>query len=306
MIIKRLINQSIQNQALNSDDVKKCMNACLKGGATPAQISSFFTSLLMKGFSQEEFDEIIKGINFPAQEFKNINIDFYIYSFLQDNFSLAVSLILAELDYFVYEKFKNLYLDNASILNTLKESENNQNEENLLTQYHIHLSLSEYNKTLKNILFLKSELEFDSLLSLLQLSINPVNSKHKIIIMDENDFLELKTIKSFLNLFKDNLFVIVSDNIINLIKIENYKLHKEKTLHFDNLENYNSCLFTQVIRDEFFFKSMISIINEIFDLLKINCEQLNKPNIDLKNELCEGIINKYLKYFEVIKRLDRD
>ena len=44
MIIKRLINQSIQNQALNSDDVKKCMNACLKGGATPAQISSFFTS----------------------------------------------------------------------------------------------------------------------------------------------------------------------------------------------------------------------------------------------------------------------
>ena len=55
MIIKRLINQSIQNQALNSDDVKKCMNACLKGGATPAQISSFFTSLLMRGFSQEDF-----------------------------------------------------------------------------------------------------------------------------------------------------------------------------------------------------------------------------------------------------------
>lgn len=51
---------------------------------------------------------------------------------------------------------------------------------------------------------------------------------------------------------------------------------------------------------------MISIINEIFDLLKINCEQLNKPNIDLKNKFCEGIINKYLKYFEVIKRLDRD
>ena len=152
MIIKRLINQSIQNQALNSDDVKKCMNACLKGGATPAQISSFFTSFLMRGFSQEEFDVIIKGINLPVQEFKNINIDFYIYSFLQDNFSLAISLILAELDYFIYGKFKNLYLDNASILNTLKESENNQNDENLLIQHHIHLSLSEYNKILKNIL----------------------------------------------------------------------------------------------------------------------------------------------------------
>ncbi|WP_236870489.1 hypothetical protein [Candidatus Bandiella numerosa] len=202
MIIKRLINQSIQNQTLNSDDVKKCMNACLKGGATPAQISSFFTSLLMRDFTQEEFDGIIKGINFPIQEFKNINIDFYIYSFLQDNFSLAISLILAELDYFIYGKFKNLYLDNASILNTLKESENNKNEENLLIQHNIHLSLSEYNKTLKNILFLKSELGFDSLLRLLQLSINPVNSKYKIIIIDEEDFLKLKTIKSFLNLFK--------------------------------------------------------------------------------------------------------
>ncbi|WP_236869784.1 hypothetical protein, partial [Candidatus Bandiella numerosa] len=106
--------------------------------------------------------------------------------------------------------------------------------------------------------------------------------------------------------FKDNLFIIVSENIINLIKIENYKLHKEKTLHFNNLENYDSCQFTQVIRNKNFFKSLISIINEIFDLLKIDCEKLKKPKIDLKNELCEGIINKYLNYFEIIKTLEKD
>ena len=151
MIIKRLINQSIQNQALSNEDAKICMNTCLKGGATPAQISSFFTSLLMRNFTHEEFDGIIKGINFPIQKFQNIDIDFYIYSYLQDNFSLAISLILSELNYFIYGKFKNLYLDNSNITDVLKESKSNQNEENLLNQHNIHLSLSDYNKNLKNI-----------------------------------------------------------------------------------------------------------------------------------------------------------
>ena len=304
MIIKRLINQSIQNQALSNEDAKICMNTCLKGGATPAQISSFFTSLLMRNFTHEEFDGIIKGINFPIQKFQNINIDFYIYSFIQDNFSLAISLILSELDYFIYGKFKNLYLDNSNITDALKESKSNQNEENLLNQHNIHLSLSNYNKTLKNILYLSSELGFDALLNLLQISINPVNSKHKIIIMDKEDFLELKTITSFLNLFKDSLFLITSENTIELIKMENYKLDKEKVLHFDNLESYDLCQFTQAIRDEKYLKSFSNIIHEIFDLLKIDCKKLEKTEINSKNKLCENIINKYLKAFEIIKPAD--
>ena len=304
MIIKRLINQSIQNQALSNEDAKICMNTCLKGGATPAQISSFFTSMLMRNFTHEEFNGIIKGINFPIQRFQNINIDFYIYSFLQDNFSLAISLILSELNYFIYGKFKNLYLDNSNIIDALKESKNNQNEESLSNKYNIHLSLLDYNKTLKNILFLSSELEFDALLNLLQISINPVHSKHKIIIMDKEDFLELKTITSFLNLFKDSLFLIIYENTIELIKMENYKLYKEKILHFDNLENYDSCQFTQAIRDDKFLKYLNNIIHEIFDLLQINCKKLEKTEINSKNEFCENIINKYLKSFEIIKPTD--
>ncbi len=306
MIIKRLINQSIQGQALSNENAKICMNTCLKGGATPAQISSFFTSMLMRNFTHEEFDGITKGINFPIQKFKTIDIDFYIYSFVQDNFSLAISLILSELDYFIYGKFKNLYLDNLNIIDALKESNNIQNEESLLKQHNIHLSLSDYNKTLKNILFLGSELGFDALLNLLQISINPVHSKYKIIIMDKEDFLELKTITSFLNLFKDILFLIISEDTIELMKIENYKLNKEKSFHFDNLENYNSYQFTQAIRDEKFLKSLNNIIHEILNLLKIDCKQLRKTDINSKNKLCDSIINKYLKSFETIKPADNN
>lgn len=306
MIIKRLINQSIQNQALSNEDAKICMNTCLKGGATPAQISSFFTSLLMRDFTHEEFDAIIKGINFPIQKFQNIDIDFYIYSFVQDNFSLAISLILSELDYFIYGKFKNLYLDNSNIIDALKESKDNQNAESLLNQHHIHLSLSDYNKTLKNILFLSSELGFDALLNLLQISINPVHSKYKIIIMDKKDFLKLKTITSFLNLFKDSLFLITSENTIELIKMKNYKLDKEKILYFDNLEIYDSCQFTQAIRDEKYLKAFSNIIHEIFNLLKIDCKKLEKTEINSKNKFCKNIINKYLKAFEIIKPADNN
>jgi hypothetical protein len=280
------------------------MNTCLKGGATPAQISSFFTSLLMRNFTHEEFDGIIKGINFPIQKFQNIDIDFYIYSYLQENFSLAISLILSELNYFIYGKFKNLYLDNSNITDALKESKSNQNEENLLNQHNIHLSLSDYNKTLKNILFLSSELGFDALLNLLQISINPVHSKHKIIIMDQEGFLKLKTIASFLNLFKDSIFVITSENTIELIKMTNYKLDIKKVLHFDNLESYDSCQFTQAIRDEKYLKFLSNIIHEIFDLLKIDCKNPEKTELSSRNKFCKNIINKYLKIFEIMNPAD--
>ena len=94
-------------------------------------------------------------------------------------------------------------------------------------------------KILKNILFLRSELEFDSLLSLLQLSINPVNSKYKIIIMDEDDFLELKTIKSFLGSDLDK------NKIVDILIIEGKKTLGDQvlidTLSFSNFiytDNY--------------------------------------------------------------------
>ena len=41
MIIKDLIQQLMQSKELCYKDVKKCSNSFLKGGATPAQISSF-------------------------------------------------------------------------------------------------------------------------------------------------------------------------------------------------------------------------------------------------------------------------
>ena len=52
--------------------------------------------------------------------------------------------------------------DNSNITDALKESKDNQNAESLLNQHNIHLSLSDYNKTLKNILYLNlsSELFF--------------------------------------------------------------------------------------------------------------------------------------------------
>ena len=102
------------------------------------------------------------------------------------------------------------------------------------------------------------------------------------------------------------MFLITSENTIELIKMKNYKLDKEKILYFDNLEIYDSCQFTQAIRDEKYLKAFSKIIHEIFDLLKIDCKKLEKTEINSKNKFCKNIINKYLKAFEIIKPTDNN
>ncbi len=76
MIIKHIIDQLIQKKSITCIKVEQVMQSALNGGATPAQISAFFTGILMKGITYTEFEGMLKGIKHKEVHDYKQNIDF--------------------------------------------------------------------------------------------------------------------------------------------------------------------------------------------------------------------------------------
>lgn len=293
MIIKDLIQQLMQSKGLCYADVKKCSNSFLKGGATPAQISSFFTAIINKKITKEEFQGLIDGINLKVKITNETKYDFYIYSFIQDNLSIALCFILSEFENLICAKFKNLYLENIDVFNSNKDV----NEQKLSEKQRLLLSLSDYNKILKNILFLRSEIGFDHLLDLFELSISSVYFKHNLTILDDDQFFELNSNYDLPVIFDNKLFLVISDDGVKLVKIGDSKI--EKFMPFPDWEKYNLMNFTKAILDENFINFCLKLIEQIYILNGIKHDFKKYANSGNKN-LSKDIIQKYISYFEII------
>ncbi len=288
MIIKDFIQQLMQSKELCYKDVKKCSNSFLKGGATPAQISSFFTAMINKKFTRKEFQGLIDGINLKIETTDKTKYDFYIYSFIQNNLSIALCLILSEFQNHICAKFKNLYLENIDVLQSNKDIDKHE----LSEKYNLFLSLSDYNKILKNILFLRSEIGFNHLLDLFELSISSVYFKHSLTILDDERFFELNSNYDLLVIFDNKIFLVIGDDGVKLVKIGESKI--EKLILFHDLERYNSMNFTQSISNEIFLNFCITLIEQIYTLSDINYDFKNYKNIS------KDVVQKYISYFEII------
>ena len=214
MFIKRVIDRLLQKKSITGIEAKQVMWDALNGGATPAQITAFFTAMLMKGMTRVEFKGMLKGIRCKEIYNNKSTVNFYIYSFIQNNIVLAICFLLSQLNYSVYGKFKNLYGGNNGLFadeNMLNIS--NEQKALLLNKFQLLLCLSDYNKIFKNIFFLKTELSFLKVLTILEMSINPVKGAEHIVFIDKETFQQLQCINNFYDLFANILLIIINSSI---------------------------------------------------------------------------------------------
>ena len=186
MFIKKIVDQLLHRKSITEIEAKQVMWSALNGGATPAQITAFFTSMLMKGITRIELEGMLKSIKYQEVYNNKRNIDFYVYSFTQNNIVFSICFLLSQLNYLVYGKFKNLYNDNNEFFTDGSIVDiSNEQKALLLDRFQLLLCLSDYNKILKNLLFLKTELNFAKIFTVLEMSINPIKSAKQIIFIDK-------------------------------------------------------------------------------------------------------------------------
>ena len=159
---------------------------------------------------------------------------------------------MSEFKNLICSKFKNLYLENIDVLKSNKDIDKHE----LSEKYKLFLSLSDYNKVLKNILFLRSEIGFNHLLDLFELSISSVYFKHSLTILDDERFFELNSNYDLSTIFDNKIFLVMGDDGVKLVKIGESKI--EKFMLFHDLERYNSMNFTQSVSNEIFLNFFLS------------------------------------------------
>ena len=298
MIIKRIIDQLIQKKSITCVEAEQVMQSALNGGATPAQISAFFTSILMKGITYIEFEGMLKGIKHKEVHDYKQNIDFYVYSFTQSNIVFSICFLLSQLNYSLCGKFKNLYSENTEFFNT-DDAVNVSNEQKvlLLDKFRLHLSLSDYNKILKNILFLRTELNLAQILALFEMSIIPIKDTKQVILVDEKNFQQLQSISNLHNLFADKLIIVMSTHEIKLLRMKRYELFREKIIKLHNLENYHYLPFISAAKNENFIHATCIVVKEILALFGLE----NKLSNDKKKEFSKKILLSFMDYFKEIK-----
>ena len=303
MFIKRIIDQLLKKKSITEIEAKQVMCNALNGGATPTQITAFFTGMLMKGITRTELEGMLKGIKYQEVYNNKRNIDFYIYSFTQNNIVFSICFLLSQLDYLVCGKFKNLYNDNNEFFideSTLDIS--SEQKALLLDKFQLLLYLSDYNKILKNFLFLKTELNFAKIFTILEMSINPIKNAKQIIFIDKKTFQQLQDINNFYNLFANMLMVIISSHEIKLLRVKKYRLSEEKAIKLHDLENYTLYPFSSAIRDIKFMTIVRIIAKEILKVFSLKSSILDNLTYITMEEMSKKILTSFNDLLTLRKR----
>lgn len=295
MEIINLIHNLIAGKKPSNKELERAMQIISRGGATPSQISAFFTAMLMNKSSKENIAKLIRYIeNKNLINNKIFHTDsIYIYSSDVFPFTFLLAIILSELNNETVVRFKSNIPDQNHITKTLKMNLdiNIDLELKMLENYKVSFSKNSYEPLLKNLIFLNRELKFTGLIETLESLISPKNYNKKIIILKEGELL-----LDVLNTVQDNeLFIIIYSEKKQKLEITNRsKTIFNAQLNYPEIFNDISCI-NKLNNNKIISHLLTDIINATTIYNKKISDTLNSTTIYNKLEQIIKLSNNLLK-----------
>ncbi|MFQ3307528.1 MAG: hypothetical protein ACI8ZF_000781 [Candidatus Midichloriaceae bacterium] len=297
MIIKRITDSLLNGQLVDSNEFIKAIQNTICGRATPAQISALFTALLAKGISRSDFANIEKAVknSKSMQYIAEKKVDYYLYSFAHSNFVILLCLLLMEFNKSAYAKFKkkpSVIVDQKNDFDSLDVG--NKEEIELLEKFNLSISFSNYSNILKNIIFIKNELGYSSIYNLIKLSMNPIDHKHKIFVINDTDLsLFQKIDNNIWNLFSEAYVFIIYEGQLKFLEIKNNSIYQEEIFYLNNFRIIDSKLIPLAIKQDNFFEIIYRILGKI-----LHNTELPRFDLEFEKNLKSKIMVHYSQFFQ--------
>lgn len=175
---------AVQNQRdLDADQAARAFQIMCLGGASPAQIASFFTAYHIKGFSNPELEGFNKFLHFKLDELNKLPASYYILSDEKHQFiTIILALVLSAM------KKSVVYCitpDDASLLGHIGiNMRHSVSSAQLLNSCGISITLIHYKYMLRNIYDAVDEIGLSDLLDELLFFYQPHAIQNSIKLFD--------------------------------------------------------------------------------------------------------------------------